>query len=269
MLLGGLSPTLPQRVPHAVYSLDWYHPTAAEEPGPAAPFVSKVRDFTLGWPLLRRCAAGIGTQLEQARVITNRDDVYFLTRRELRLDAPPQQDSVAARRAEWLRQRKLAAPLMLGRLPMLGNTFDRIANKARSTGKVPPGALVGHPASPGRARGRARSVEGPQDFSTSKPGEVLVAKATAPAWTPLFADAVWWASRSGRGGEPRPFLCFGRSYRTSSSTQSMDFVTAFFHSRICRSCSAWSIWGSQRLSSDQLDDSSPRSFQNSTARPAA
>ena len=237
VLLGGLSPALPPRVPHAVYSLDWYHPTAAEEPGPAAPFGSssrgsaaaaarrrtaeetcrsilkgsrllrrfdrllavdqhyallreeQVRDFTLGWPLLRRCAAGIGTQLEQARVISNRDDVYFLTRQDLRLDAPPQQENVAGRREDWLRQRKLAAPLMLGRLPMLGTTFDRMANKARSTGKVPPGALVGHPASPGRARGRVRIVEGPEDFSNFQPGEVLVAKATAPAWTPLFADA--------------------------------------------------------------------------------
>ncbi|MGF9647309.1 PEP/pyruvate-binding domain-containing protein [Pseudarthrobacter oxydans] len=237
VLLGGLSPALPPRVPHAVYSLDWYHPTAAEEPGPTAHFGSSSRgsaaaaarrriteetcrsmlkgsrllrrfdrllavaqhyallreeqvwDFTLGWPLLRRCAEEIGTQLVHAHVISNRDDVYFLTRQELRLDAPSQQDNVAARREDWLRQRKLAAPLMLGKLPMLGNTFDRLADTARSTGKVPQGALVGHPASPGRARGRVRIVEGPEDFSTFQPGEVLVAKATAPAWTPLFADA--------------------------------------------------------------------------------
>ncbi|WP_461171489.1 PEP-utilizing enzyme [Arthrobacter sp. Z1-9] len=237
VLLGGLSPALPPRVPHAVYSLDWYHPTAGDEPAPAAPSGSaspgpavaavrrraaeeacrsllkdprllgrfdrllavaqhyallreeQVRDFTLGWPLLRECAAGIGTQLEQAGVISSREDVYFLTRQDLRADAPPQQGNVAERRRDWLRQRKLAAPLMLGKLPMLGNTLDRIANTARSAGKVPPGALVGHPASPGRARGRVRVVEGPKEFSAFQPGEVLVAKATAPAWTPLFAHA--------------------------------------------------------------------------------
>lgn len=82
------------------------------------------------------------------------------------------------------------APLTLGRLPpLLGNTFDRIADRARSTRDLPAGALLGHPASPGRAQGDVRVVDGPGDFSRFLPGEVLVAKATAPAWTPLFADA--------------------------------------------------------------------------------
>lgn len=240
VLLGGLAPALPARVDHAVYSLDWYHPTAGEEPGPAVPSAGdfrsaaaaaaaanrrraaeeacrsiledsrrlrrfdrllavaqhyallreeQVRDFTLGWPLLRRCAAEIGTQLEQAGIINSPDDVYFLAKQDLRLDAPPQQDNVAGRRQDWLRQRKLAAPLVLGGLPMFGNTFDRVANTARSTANLPHGALVGHPASPGRARGRVRIVEGPGDFAQFQPGEVLVARATAPAWTPLFAQA--------------------------------------------------------------------------------
>jgi rifampicin phosphotransferase len=32
-------------------------------------------------------------------------------------------------------------------------------------------------------------VQGPQDFGGFRDGDVLVAKATAPAWTPLFARA--------------------------------------------------------------------------------
>ena len=48
---------------------------------------------------------------------------------------------------------------------------------------------MGHPASPGRAQGRVRLVDGPEDFFQFQPGEVLVARATVPAWTPLFADA--------------------------------------------------------------------------------
>ncbi|MFF1251672.1 PEP/pyruvate-binding domain-containing protein [Pseudarthrobacter sp. NPDC058329] len=237
VLLGGLAPALPVKVDHAVYSLDWYHPTAGEEPAPpagsgsvsqgAAPAVARrraaeaasrsvlrntrhltrfdtllalaqhyallreeqVRDFTLGWPLLRRCARAIGAQLQQEGVISGPDDVYFLTRRDLRRDAPPQHEAVAGRRGPWLRQRKLSAPLVLGTLPMLGNTFDRVANTARSTTILPQGALVGHPASPGRARGRVRVVEGAADFSKFQPFEVLVARATAPAWTPLFGQA--------------------------------------------------------------------------------
>ncbi|PNI09634.1 hypothetical protein CXX84_05160 [Arthrobacter sp. AFG7.2] len=235
VLLGGLLPSPPAVVPHAVYSLDWYHRVAGEEPAGQAGSTAgdstaaadrrrsaeadcrmilrgtrhlrrfdtvlavaqhyallreeQARDFTLGWPLLRRCAEAIGVQLRQAGVINSSSDVYFLKRRDLRPDAPPQQDAVARRREDWLRQRKLAAPLMLGRVPLSGNTFDRIAQSARSTGNHSRGALVGHPASPGRTRGRVRVVDAPADVTTFKPGEVLVARATAPALTPLFASA--------------------------------------------------------------------------------
>jgi phosphoenolpyruvate synthase/pyruvate phosphate dikinase len=59
----------------------------------------------------------------------------------------------------------------------------------RTSGPVPDGAIVGQPASPGRATGPVRIVGGPADFDRIQPGEVLVARATAPAWTPLFARA--------------------------------------------------------------------------------
>jgi pyruvate,water dikinase len=239
-LLGGLSPNLPAAVPHAVYSIDWYHPTAGEQfpshvqssddaPRHAPAVIAaerrraaeqacrevlkggrklkrfavlldmaqhyarlreeQVRDFTLGWPLLRRCAAALGARLQERGVIAVPEDVYFLTVGALRDVAQPRQADVERRRKEWLRQRKLAAPLALGKMPLLGNAFDRIANSARSTKSLPPGALAGHPASPGRAQGMVRVVDGPEDFAKFLPGEILVAKATAPAWTPLFADA--------------------------------------------------------------------------------
>ena len=49
--------------------------------------------------------------------------------------------------------------------------------------------IVGHPASAGSATGPVRIVHSPQDFGGFRDGDVLVAKATAPAWTPLFARA--------------------------------------------------------------------------------
>jgi pyruvate,water dikinase len=48
---------------------------------------------------------------------------------------------------------------------------------------------VEHPASAGRATGPVRIVHGPADFAGFRDGDVLVAKATAPAWTPLFGRA--------------------------------------------------------------------------------
>lgn len=66
----------------------------------------------------------------------------------------------------------------------------------RSSGRLrgpdcgPATSVIGHPASAGRATGAVRIVEGPADLASFANGEVLVAKATAPAWTPLFARAV-------------------------------------------------------------------------------
>lgn len=41
-----------------------------------------------------------------------------------------------------------------------------------------------------RTTGPVRIIDGPADFPSFVDGEVLVAKATAPAWTPLFTRAV-------------------------------------------------------------------------------
>jgi len=40
-------------------------------------------------------------------------------------------------------------------------------------------------------------VQGPQDFGGFRDGDVLVAKTTAPAWTPLFARAAGVITDSG------------------------------------------------------------------------
>jgi pyruvate,water dikinase len=64
-----------------------------------------------------------------------------------------------------------------------------VVDAVRTGGKMPEGAIVGQPASPGRASGPVRVVRGAQEFDRFKAGEVLVAQVTAPAWTPLFGRA--------------------------------------------------------------------------------
>ena len=41
-------------------------------------------------------------------------------------------------------------------------------------------------ASPGTACGKARTVHSVDEFSTVKPGDILICRTTDPAWTPLF-----------------------------------------------------------------------------------
>jgi pyruvate,water dikinase len=150
----------------------------------------QARQLTLGWPLLRRCALRLGETLRADGVIERAEDVFYLTRAELDTRAPLQ-DVVGRRRAAWERQRRLLAPLTIGRLPqLLAKELLGAVEAVRTTGPTPEDAIVGQPASPGRATGPVRLIHGPGDVDRFQPGEVLVARTTAPAWTPLFALAV-------------------------------------------------------------------------------
>ena len=237
VLLRGLPGLETGTPPHAVQSVDWYHPTlgelgfageelddrtrqreivaereAAEEacrailadrPKLLSRFHTllevaqryavlreqQARDLTLGWPLLRRCALLLGEKCAEDGVIDESADVFFLTHAELggREDLS---DVVAARKRRWERQRRLAAPLALGTPPKAIRNLIHGATETARTRLVPSDAiLVGDPASPGRATGRVRIVRGSEDFHRFEEGEVLVARLTAPAWTPLFDRA--------------------------------------------------------------------------------
>ena len=81
-------------------------------------------------------------------------------------------------------------PLAIGEPPKaMSRLVHGLAEASRTQPVSPDAILVGEPASPGRATGRARIVDGPEDFDSFEEGDVLVARLTAPAWTPLFGRA--------------------------------------------------------------------------------
>ena len=155
----------------------------------------QARDFTLAWPVLRTCVRRLGEHLAVTGILTDREDVFFCTRAEVaaRLAGhgkPLEPETLAERRQRWQHQRGLAAPLTLGTpVRLIGDVIDRAVEEARGPREVPAGVIVGHPASAGRATGPVHIVHGPDDFDGFGDGDVLVAKATAPAWTPLFGKA--------------------------------------------------------------------------------
>jgi pyruvate,water dikinase len=250
VLLRGLPGAEPVTTPHAVQSVDWYHPVAGELPIGAAPAATgrrhaavaagraaaeqrcraavahkpalrhrfrhllsanqrytvireqQARDFTLAWPVLRACARRLGRHLVDLSAIEDADDVFFCSRDELHQCLDGQAIGLARlvpqRRATWRRQRRLAAPVTLGRAPRpIGDVIQRAVEHARGITPTGDGVIVGHPASAGRATGPARIVHGSEDFAAFSDGDVLVAKNTAPAWTPLFARAAAVATDSG------------------------------------------------------------------------
>jgi pyruvate,water dikinase len=153
----------------------------------------QTEELTIAWPIMRRAVLRIGEALANRDLITEPDDVFFLTRAEvlaaLAGAPPPATVDVAGRRSLRTEQARLVPPPLVGRVnPMMQRVWDSFPGLigARPSER----ALVsGVPASPGRATGPVRVIRGPDEFDQLLPGEILVAPLTAPAWTPLFTRA--------------------------------------------------------------------------------
>ncbi|HEX6819963.1 MAG TPA: PEP/pyruvate-binding domain-containing protein [Ktedonobacterales bacterium] len=156
-------------------------------------------DVGLGWPILRRMLRDLGQRLVATGVIDTPDDVYWLSLGNLQADTRAldaghrverAQAIVAARRATWEHERTLTPP---SALPVKGGArflgFDFSAMLPANTGQAAGNVLKGIGASPGRVTGRARVIYGPEEFDQMRQGDILVARITTPAWTPLFALA--------------------------------------------------------------------------------
>ncbi len=150
-------------------------------------------DVGLAWPILRRLLHELGDRLVARGVVETADDVFWLRWRELEqsltasVDPPRSLSAEIEQRKElWRGQRRATPPQWLPK----GSWMDLMesmlpATTADQTGNV----LSGIAGSAGRVTATARVLNGPEDFGTLEPGDVLVASITTPAWTSLFARA--------------------------------------------------------------------------------
>jgi rifampicin phosphotransferase len=150
----------------------------------------QTRELTLPWPVMRRAVLRLGEALAAARRLERPADVFFLRRYEVVSGIAGSEEDLASlvrtRRAAWERQQRLVPPLQVGTVPPM---FQRLVDGYVAAMRDPvadAGAMVGIPASSGRAAGPARIVRGPADFGRVQQGDILVASMTTPAWTPLF-----------------------------------------------------------------------------------
>jgi pyruvate,water dikinase len=156
-------------------------------------------DVGLGWPVLRRILRQAGSRMVAAGAMAERDEVFWLKWEEVeaaarQLDAgQPVEDyrrAIAERRETWRREHDVTPPVALplkGGARILGLDLSNMmpARSSQAAGDV----IRGIGASPGRVTGPACVIRGPEEFDRMKPGDILVAKITTPAWTPLFALA--------------------------------------------------------------------------------
>jgi phosphohistidine swiveling domain-containing protein len=142
-------------------------------------------DIGLAWPRLRVLLRELGARLVAAGVLDRPDDVFWLRRADVvaRRVAP---GAIEERKALWRGQRRVTPPQLLPKNG-LWLAMERFmpAGSEVQTGAV----LRGTGASAGQVTATARVLAGPEDFGRMRPGDVLVASITTPAWTSLFAMA--------------------------------------------------------------------------------
>lgn len=156
-----------------------------------------IAEIGLGYPVLRAMLAELGARLVGAGGLAQADDVYWLEEDELEtavahLDRgavpKPMQDIIEERLLRWRAEKRAAPPPQLP-LDAKFMGIDMQTFLPEQEGSQAADSLKGLGASPGCVTGTARVLHGPADFDTMRPGDVLVASITTPAWTPLFAMA--------------------------------------------------------------------------------
>ncbi|HEY5731318.1 MAG TPA: PEP/pyruvate-binding domain-containing protein [Anaerolineales bacterium] len=153
-------------------------------------------EIGLAYPLIRQMLREVGDRFVQHNAIPAADEIFWLTQNDVLLtatclDAGLSVESLAEkiphRKAEHRAALSVRPPMMLPQMKIFG--FDLMSLRDKRGRRNRGNTIKGVAASPGTASGVARVLHGPEDFSQMKPGDVLVAPITTPAWTPLFAMA--------------------------------------------------------------------------------
>jgi phosphoenolpyruvate synthase/pyruvate phosphate dikinase len=151
-------------------------------------------DMGMGHPVIRRMFAELGERFVVSGAIQIADDIYWLEEDEVteliaalenNQPLPNYADRVPVRKAEWRAALQIVPPVMLPE-KSFWQKFIGGGKPQEKDGKV---VLKGLGTSSGQVTAPACVLFSPEDFPKMKPGNVLVATTTTPAWTPLFAMA--------------------------------------------------------------------------------
>jgi len=127
----------------------------------------------------RMIAREIGERLTQAELLTQPNEIVYLTREEISEILLAMADNeMKIRELVLKRRRNHSINQALWR-----NTLIQTASKYTGEG------LKGQSGSPGLAEGPARIIRSAEEFGELRKGEIIVCPYTDPSWTPLFVLA--------------------------------------------------------------------------------
>ena len=164
----------------------------AQETGPMRE--DSIFDLGMGHPLVRRLLAELGRRFAAGGAMGQADDIYWLEKSEVEeliaalesdLPLPDVAGRIPARKEQLQAFLKVSPPVMLPE-KSIWSRFIHGGEAEKKDGKL---VLKGVGTSGGLVTAPACVLFGPEDFDQLKPGDVLVAVTTTPAWTPLFALA--------------------------------------------------------------------------------
>jgi len=132
---------------------------------------------------LRRLALRIGDRFVSEGRLETREQIFDLTSLQIIKAQKDKSFDLMKEREENLEPYKLVEHVK--NWPNIIDSRGKII-RVISTGEE--GDIMGDPIAPGVVRGRAKVLHGPYE-KPLEPGEILVTKATEPAWTPIFVNA--------------------------------------------------------------------------------
>src|SRR5574339_410131 len=147
---------------------------------------------------VRRVILEFGGRLAQDGMLNAVNDVFYLTPDELQDGQGfPMKRFVEDRKTEREQFSHVTPPPMLGTVPAFEMTDGGSMVRAMFKGEMSPARtskgemnkVKGLPGSAGVTRGSARVIRSLAEAGKLQPGDVLIAIATEPPWTPLFATA--------------------------------------------------------------------------------
>ena len=142
----------------------------------------------------RRLPLAAGRRLASRGALDDPGDIFYLQTDEIAESLLSPENSrrelVSSRKQEMAHWKQATPPPFIGAPPPEeeGGPFARFFGERRLPSDQP-NVLLGNGGSAGLARGPARVLQNLSEADRLKPGDVLVARTTMPAWTPLFAVA--------------------------------------------------------------------------------